>query len=483
MPDVYTYVTDSGTIVPDASAIQSQVQQEYISAFGDDLNVVTPGTPQSLLIAVESLARIAAADNNAQLANQINPNIAGGVYLDAIVALLGASRTPATSSMVNCTLTGVSGTSIPAGAQISDANGNLYELVATTVIPLSGTIASVPFRSVLTGDVPGAAGTLITIVSNILGWETVTNPTGATLGTNTQSDAQLRSVRLGLLAAQGASTAEAIISALNAVPGMASVFFQENTNSSTTTIPPTSGDVVGVPMVRNSIYACVAGTSTNAAIGAALTAKKSAGCAYNTGFGIPQTVNVTDPFSGQVIPVKFDFAAQVTIAVQVTAHVYGNVGDPVTAVQNAILAYAAGQIPGEPGFVVGASVSPFQLAGAINILAPGIFVQEVQVGVFSFTQDGTVHNASTTVDGLTYNSAIVPGMTVTDTLGKIPNGTTVASLSGSNAIIITPSGATGNATEILTFAPASVSYQTTEIPIQIFQNAITFKELISVSIV
>lgn len=478
MADVYDYVNTSGVIVPDATVIQSEVITEYQNTFGADLNT-DPSTPQGMLISLETQARIAAANNNANLANQINPNLAGGVFLDALLALLGASRTAATHSTVLCTLTGVVGTSIPAGSQISDANGNLFEIVSTTAIPVGGTITNVPFQSVLTGAIPGAAGALTTIVSNILGWETVTNPAAATLGTETQSDVSARLYRLNTLASQGVSLAQAITSALYAVPGLTSLLLQENTQSTTQTIPPTAGDIVGVPMVRNSIYVCVAGTATNAAIGQALTNTKSGGCAYNNGFGIPQSVNITDPYSGQVIPVLFDYAAQVTIAIQVTIHVFGNVSNVVTAIQNAILQYASGGIAGEPGFVVGASVSPFQIAGAINILVPGVFVQEVQIAVYSFTQNATVHNGTMNVDGLTYNSAIVTGMKVTDTLGYIPAATTVTGLSGSNAITIS-NNATGNATEILTFSPASLSYQTTEIPIQVFQNAITNANIITV---
>src|ERR1700748_1520530 len=96
---LYNYISTTGTIVPDTSDILSDVQTTYQDVFGTDI-VLTPDTPQGLLITAEALAEAAVAANNAQLANQINPNIAGGVFLDAILALTGMQRTAQTQTQV-----------------------------------------------------------------------------------------------------------------------------------------------------------------------------------------------------------------------------------------------------------------------------------------------------------------------------------------------------------------------------------------------
>jgi hypothetical protein len=466
--DVYNFIANTGVIIVDSGVILTEVQDEYLSAFGSDLNL-SPNTPQGILIATETLARTAVADNNATLANQINPNEAGGIFLDALMSLTGASRQPATSSLVNCTLTGVAGTSIPAGAQISDTSDNLYQIVSTTVIPVGGSISDVPFQSVLTGPIPGLANTLTTIVSNILGWETVTNPLDAVQGVSTQSDVQARLLRSNALAAQGVGIAEAIIAGLLLTSGVTSLTFQENATSSPATIN-------SVPMVANSLYTCVAGTATLASIAETLTNKKSAGCAYNNGLGIPQSVNYTNPFSGQVIPVLFDTPSFVTVSIKVTVHQFTSVQNVQQAVINAVLAYANGTIPSESGFVVGADVSPFQIAGAVNILVPGLFVQKVEIAKVSFTQQGTIANTFNTVTGLTYNSDILVGMGVVG-MG-IPSSTTVASLVGSTGLTLSNTS-TLSATEILTFTQSAV-YQTTELPIKVWQQAITSASFITV---
>lgn len=143
MADVYNFIVEQGLITTDAGEILSQVSSEYQNTFGQDLvvpdstNIEGASTPQGLLIVSETLARIAVADNNAAVANQINPNLAGGIFLDSILALTGLQRTPATPSSVLCTLTGIAGTSIPAGSQAATvADGSLFNLVTTTVIPI-----------------------------------------------------------------------------------------------------------------------------------------------------------------------------------------------------------------------------------------------------------------------------------------------------------------------------------------------------------
>ena len=78
----YIYIVQSGVILPDTAVVLGQVQAEYKLVFSANLNVA-PTTPQGMLINLETLGRVAVLANNAQLANQINPNEAGGVFLDA----------------------------------------------------------------------------------------------------------------------------------------------------------------------------------------------------------------------------------------------------------------------------------------------------------------------------------------------------------------------------------------------------------------
>lgn len=259
--DVYTYIDSTGLIETDAATIQAQVSAEYVAAFGADLvvpdenNIQASSTPQGLLINAETQARIAVADNNASLANQINPNVSGGVFLDAIMALTGSTRTPATQSVVYATLNGTPGTIIPAGSLASETGSGLsyqYKTYADATIGVSGYVNNVRFDSVLYGAIPCDATKLTVIISNIVGWDSISNSTAPDpIGADVQSDASARLSRNIQIAGQGSSTAGSIISAVSKVLGTTgSVIFLENYNNTTTTVS-------GVSMVAHSIYVCV----------------------------------------------------------------------------------------------------------------------------------------------------------------------------------------------------------------------------------
>ena len=361
----YEYLTPTGVVVPDTSGLLADVQSEYQAVFGADL-IVTADTPQGVLITAETLARTEVVNNNAALANQINPNIAGGVFLDAIGFLTGIQRTAATSTVVpNVTLSGVPGTVIAAGALAATAAGDQFQSLSTVTLSSGGT-ATVNFASVALGPIPCATSALTTVVSNILGWETVTNATAGTLGAVTQSDQAFRAYRLNTLAFQGVSLAEAVTSALYATAGVTSLTFQENVAATTQTIN-------GISMTGHSVYACVAGGS-DADVAAALLENKSSGCAWNGG----TTVSVVEPASGQTYSVSFDRPTPVGILVKVTSP-NGN----ETNIIQAVIDYAAGVINGLAGFVVGADVSPFEIAGAIMSEYPGTYVSKVEISLTS----------------------------------------------------------------------------------------------------
>jgi uncharacterized phage protein gp47/JayE len=183
----YAYVDTTGVIVPDTGDIQTAVEGEYKAVFGQDL-ITTPNTPQGVLITAEVVARSNVLLNNATVANQINPNLAGGVFLDAIWALTGGARIAASYSVVpGVHLLGLPGTVIPAGSQASLSDGTLFASTSTVTLDGSGN-AYVDFQAVEAGPIAASVGALSQVVSGVLGWDSVSNPTAATLGRAQESD-------------------------------------------------------------------------------------------------------------------------------------------------------------------------------------------------------------------------------------------------------------------------------------------------------
>ena len=238
------------------------------------------------------------------------------------------------------------------------------------VIPVSGS-GTVNFRSVEFGPIAALTGTLNRIVSPVLGWETVTNPTAATLGVTEESDDAFRQRRRRTLALQGISISEAITSALNNVPGVIGIQYRENFQDTTQVID-------GITLVAHSIWAVVDG-GVDTEVAAALLENKTAGSNWNGAQSIP----VVDQFSGQTFTVNFDRPDTTAIFIRVTGRRGNALGDLESQIRQAVLDYANGLIPNEDGFRVGVSGSPFEVGSAVNVQEPGIFVSNVE-----FSTDG-----------------------------------------------------------------------------------------------
>lgn len=374
----FNYVVSTGVIVPDTATLRDEVVAEWRSAFGQDL-VVTPETPQGVIITMEVEARDAMVRNNAEVANQINPDLAGGVWLDALWALTAGSRRGATRSrLVGVEFRGTALTLIPAGS-IATVQGSGAQFYTTSNILLDGTgFATGIMESVNTGPIAAPINQLVEIASSVLGWEQVTNPSAAELGNVVESDVSSRRRRRQTLALQSVSLIEATVSRLHDIDGVRSLSYRENITDAPIVID-------GITLVPHSIYVCVDGGS-DADVASALLETKSGGSAWN---GLV-VLNLIEPASGQIYEVKFDRPIERTFLARVTAK--ASTLNIQTIIPAAIALYGAGELEGEAGLVVGSDVSAFELAGAVNQVEPRIFITKVELSE----------------DGITWSTADVP---------------------------------------------------------------------------
>ncbi len=372
----YEFIEETGVIVPDTSDLLTEVEAEYLATFGADLDL-DPETPEGILIAAETSSRTGIATNNAQLANQINPNIAGGVFLDALWALTGGARDAAGPSTFSVPpdLTGTPGAFIPLGVIAANSAGDQFKSLASVTLD-GGGLGAVAFASVENGAIVCAVNDLTTIVTSVLGWETIDNSVEATLGTATQTDISARRERSQTLGLQGSAIMVAIFSQVRAVAGVLSLTARENFTS--VPITPTPPD--NIDLVANSVWVCVDGGSDED-VAAALLNAKSCGSNWNNGnSSVPISEVVTDPTSNQDYTVLFDRPDLIPVLYEVTV-APSSISNVVALVKAAIVAYANGELDGEEGLVVGADVSPFEAAGAVNTVEPGLTVTNVRVTI------------------------------------------------------------------------------------------------------
>jgi uncharacterized phage protein gp47/JayE len=301
MTAVYNYVTDTGTIVDDTSTLLADVQTEFVTALGPNLDT-NAATPQGTLIAAEALARTNVMKNNADLSNVFNPNLSYGVYLDGICALLGISRGKNSyTTATNVLLTG--GTTIAnitAGQRVETPDGDIFTISAAVTIPINGT-AMATIQSQAFGAIPLPLGNL-TILDGTIGWgsATITGLTLITPGTITLTDPQLKTARNQELFTQGVGSSGAIQAAAMNVPGVTSALVIEN-NTGQFALP-----VKGIQFtLPSAMWVCVSGTPNQAALAQALYNAHGGGCPWDygaAGMGTPVAsplgVMATDPYTG-----------------------------------------------------------------------------------------------------------------------------------------------------------------------------------------
>jgi|ERR1051326_3372541 uncharacterized phage protein gp47/JayE len=374
----FTYVTTQGVIVPDISDSRTEVEQNWKSIYGDDL-VVSPETPQGGIINTQVQMRDSVATNNAQLANQINPDIASGVFLDALFKLMGGERRPATRSVATSVVFGgVPNTLIPQGSlAVVSASGENFRTTSNLIIGANGTVTG-DMESVNFGPVLAAIGALNAVGSSVLGWETITNPSAAVPGILEESDIAARARRRLTLAANTISMSAAIVSSLYLLPNVRSLSYREN-NTDTVQI------IDGITLAKHSIYLCIEG-GINTQIAETLVREKTGGANYNGSVN----ASYTDPITGQTYAVKFDRPTEIQVFARITV-------EPSTLpvqilIPRIIQAYIAGQLEGEMGLRVGRPVSPYELSGVINQVEPSIVVRDVTLSTngTTFTRDNVL---------------------------------------------------------------------------------------------
>lgn len=374
---LYDLVTTTGVIVPDTSTIKAQVQAEYIAAFGSALDI-DDSSPAGVMIAMETLSRTTVINNNANIANQINPNLAGGIFLDAILALTGAQRdVEVLSSYPSVTLSGQPNLPVPAGTLIENSNQDVFTLTAAVTLSSSGQGVG-SFVATTNGPISAPAGPF-NLLSGVLGLTTINSALAGVVGTTALSDVAARGYRRQTLALQGRSTNAALMSAVTNLSFVVDcVFLENNTNEAVV--------IDGISLVATSFWFCIndglAGASISdagenvSALASTILQYKGQGANWN---GV-QTGAATDPVTGQLYTVKWDIPIAVQIGVQITVLQGSYTGDIVSAVKNAILNYASNSVgDGIQGIATGQNISPFEIASAVTFLVQGAYVRNVQI--------------------------------------------------------------------------------------------------------
>lgn len=301
--------TPQGVTLPSDTDILAGVQEDWNYALGGGVNPAL-NTPQGQL--ASSTAAIIADKNSeiAYLCNQVDPQYASGRFQDALARIYFLTRKPATSTVVECVLTGLPGTVVPAATLARDTGGNTYTLLAAVTIDNGGTALG-SFANTQTGPLPCPQGTLSQVYQAVLGWDTINNPSDGVLGQDVESPAEFEFRRQQSVAANGRGTVLAINAAVFSVANVLDCYVIDNP---TNAIVPTGS--TNYPVAPHSVYvAVVGGTSTD--IAQAIWSKKDTGCDYNGNTSV-QVIDGSYQYPQPTYTVKFEIPTSLPIFFAVT---------------------------------------------------------------------------------------------------------------------------------------------------------------------
>ena len=321
----------AGLLIPAESDVLAGVLADYNAAFGGNLNPAL-NTPQGQL--ASSLSAVIAQKNYefARYIQQIDPATASGQMQDAIGRLYYLTRIPSTPTMVAVSCMGLSGTVIPTGAQVADANGNVYQCSAGGTIQSGGTI-SLQFACVEPGPIVCAANS-ISIYRSIVGWDAATNSAPGIVGSLVESRADFEYRRQQSVAKNALGTLGSIYAEVFDVDGVSDVYAIDN---------PTASDVThgSVTMPAHSVYIAVVG-GIAADVARAMWMRKSAGSNWcgNTTVAV-EDLTYSAPRPSYNVSFQIPPAQPILFAVQIASSA-SLPSDIVARVKGAIVSAFAG---------------------------------------------------------------------------------------------------------------------------------------------
>lgn len=443
-------IDSTGIRAPAFEDVLFTLQSNFQSIYGSDI-YIEPDSQDGQWLSV--LAQMVNDGNQADVTtyNGYSPTFAQGAALSSQVKINGIRRDASSNSTAVVTLVGQVGTPINNGV-VQDTNKNLWNLPASVVIPISGTI-DVTATAQQPGAITAIAGAINAINTPTRGWQSVTNANAATPGDPVETDAQLRQRQAASTSLAALTPLQAIKAAVGNVAGVGRYEVYENQGGTT--------DSNGIP--GHSIAAVAEGGNITA-IAQAIESKKSPGTGtYGT---TSQTVN--DP-AGVPITINFFEMTEVGVMVQITVvPLTGYVSTTKTLIINAIVSYLSSFAIGQDSYL-GKLFGPANLAGDAATSSSGL--TQAQLDVLSNTYNLPISNiyqgrSDMLVTGGPYNA----GATTI-------NVANVASLSAGRSIIVnqadgsqlaaTITGIVGNA---VTFTPAIASGKTINAGAQVYVN-------------
>lgn len=278
------------------------------SIYGQDINLEA-NSPDAQFVNIFAQAAVDLREMMVSVYQSFDPDKAVGRILDARCAINGIFRNAGSYSTVLVNITTDRGLLLPGlddypevGAfTVADGSNTKFSLVSSTSVTTGTT--GLTFQALTLGATTITPHALTFISTPTLGVTGVDNPSAAiSVGTNEETDAQLRVRRMKAMALPARSSFDSMLSAVEAVEGVTQVALYENTTGST--------DAHGV--AAHGIWLVVSG-GADANIASAVYARRPMG----TPMQGSTTVSVVQ-VDGSTFPVQFSRPTPELLYIDVT---------------------------------------------------------------------------------------------------------------------------------------------------------------------
>lgn len=324
-------ITSTGIVGKSLNDYLAEIQGEYLAI--DPQWNIDNDSPDGQVIGITAESFTNLDESIVAAYRSKDPDSAVGEALNDIGKITGTQRKAATYSVAPITVTGVSGTTIPALSQVrSRADNTVWATNSAITIGVSGTATGF-VTCTTSGRVPAAIGDLSIIGTNIAGWSSVTNPNAATNGEPAETNAAFRQRRSDSVSLPGNNMLDNMYANVAAVPDVTDVRVLENDS-----IDPT--DANGLPYHSISI---IVNGGTDAEVALAIYQKKNPGAPMfprwngetSAWIDPPGTngvhVDVVSPVTGNIAPITFQRAIAKQIYVALTYKKIGNLPSDIDA--------------------------------------------------------------------------------------------------------------------------------------------------------
>lgn len=353
------YIDDAGLHVPTYADIRDDLIAQFKAIYGEDIYLGNDSQDYQMISAFalktyDTMQMLQIVYNNQSTKTAI------GTGLSSRVKLNGLRRKTATYSTCVLTLTGVPGTTIPAGI-VEDTQGRKWLLPENT--RFDGETLEITAQCQDLGAIEAPVGTIAKISNPQYGWLTATNKVPAIKGRPIETDEELRRRQSISTAIPSQNMVNSTIAGIASVAGVTRYKVYENDTNST--------DENGIP--SHSIAAVVEG-GLDGAVAEQIYLRKGPGCGtYGT------TTIIYTNSDGLKNEIRFFRPSYQKISVKVAVKKYATY---TTAVEGDIRRNIASYIDrlGIGGNVTSTGILTAIAASVDDALHPPFALQSVQLG-------------------------------------------------------------------------------------------------------